>query len=109
MTTDKPKWWQSWMVYTLIGLLATVGPYVGGYFLLGEHGQSIQVTRYTRTPVDIVITTHPHYCGFKHDWMRKVFAPLGWAEAKLSGEVVHIFSRNGRDRYQPEWQAKTSN
>ena len=37
MTTDKPNWWQSWIVYAVVGLLVTIGPYVGGYLLWSEY------------------------------------------------------------------------
>jgi hypothetical protein len=78
MTTDKPKWWQSWMVYTLIGLLLTLGPYLGGYMLLGRY-DSFQFEN---------VTTHARV--FKYDILGIAFGPLGWAEAKLRGEEVII-------------------
>ncbi|QDT48167.1 hypothetical protein Pan258_22070 [Symmachiella dynata] len=102
MTTDKPKWWQSWMVYTLIGLLLTLVPYVGGYFLLG---------RYNSIHIDPDTVT---YRVFDYEILRTAFGPLGWAEAKLRGETVIIiydsddmgylgFRFDDVDFYKPGW------
>ena len=98
MTTDKPKWWQSWIVYTLIGLLLMLGPYVGGYFLLG---------RYESLPFST-----SSFREFYYDVPRVAFGPFGWAEAKLRGEPVVISNRTDDfecprpgdiDNYEPGW------
>ncbi|TWU09461.1 hypothetical protein CA54_47030 [Symmachiella macrocystis] len=98
MTTDKPKWWQSWIVYALIGLLLTLGPYVGGYFLLGP-SESLALSPIT-------------FREYEYETLRIAFGPLGWAEAKLRGERVVISNRNeflecplpgDIDDYEPGW------
>ncbi|QDU46597.1 hypothetical protein Mal52_51190 [Symmachiella dynata] len=80
MTTDKPKWWQSWIAYAFVGLILMVGPYVGGYFLLAEDsfvGESVNG--------NTVIAR-----DFKYDAMRIGFGPLAWGESRLRGVVVRI-------------------
>ncbi len=94
MTTDKPRWWQSWIVYALAVLVALLGPYVGAYYLLSA-------PRY-----------YPgfefHHRNFDFEFERMVFVPLGWAEAKIRGEKV-IFSTTDGDKlvdyvsYEPGW------
>ncbi|QDT48170.1 hypothetical protein Pan258_22100 [Symmachiella dynata] len=82
MTTDKPKWWQSWMVYTLIGLLLTLGPYVGGYLLLGDYMEWLTLgTDYT---YGVRV--------FKYETLAIAFWPLGWIESKIRGIPVQVES-----------------
>ena len=75
MTTVKPKWWQSWIVYALVALVALLVPYVGGYFWLGETSYQFVIGK-TRT--------------FKYNAQRIAFGPAGWIEAKVTGESVQI-------------------
>ncbi|QDU43778.1 hypothetical protein Mal52_22540 [Symmachiella dynata] len=95
MTTDKPKWWQSWMVYALIGLLLTLGPYVGGYFLLGEHEFFSRELGW-------------HFRDFESVVSRKLFGPMGYVEAQIRGETVIVWGPGGSglgdlDIYEPGW------
>ncbi|QDU43779.1 hypothetical protein Mal52_22550 [Symmachiella dynata] len=94
MTTDKPKWWQSWMVYALIGLLLTLGPYVGGYFLLGRY-DSVPESPFDTSPVTVR--------QFDYQILGIVFGPLGWAEAKVRGVRVSLFTPGESDLYEPSW------
>ncbi|QDT50375.1 hypothetical protein Pan258_44320 [Symmachiella dynata] len=79
MTTDKPKWWLSWVIYGLVGLLLSVGPYVGGYFLFGKR-------------VDYPHLTERHF-GFKY--AQGLYSPLGRAEALVCDKDVTIYGTNG--------------
>lgn len=80
MTTDKPKWWQGWIVYTLIGLLLTVGSYVGGYLLLGDYMEWLTLgTDYT---YGVRV--------FKYETLAIVFWPLEWIESKIRGIPVQV-------------------
>ncbi len=89
MTTDKPKLWQSWIVYVAVGLLMMLVPYVGGYYLLGEHD-----TFYPGgSPRHGGAAYHDH--RFEHDGLRKMFVPLAWAEAKIRGETVFLLGPAG--------------
>ena len=95
MTTDKPKWWQSWIVYALVGLLVTAGPYVGGYLLLGEYSRPVlPVTDFG---------PHCHTRRFNSKTERIVFSPLAWAEAKVRNANVIIYSPVNFDFYEPGW------
>ena len=79
MTTDTPKWWQNWIVYVLAALLALLGPYVGGYFLLGN-----------RVDYPHVIERH-----FSFKYGQAVFSPLARVEALMSDGDVTIYGTNG--------------
>ncbi|QDT51658.1 hypothetical protein Pan258_57470 [Symmachiella dynata] len=102
-TTDKPKWWQSWMVYALVGLLVTVGPYVGAYLSLGEYGRFSEVQHVSGPSFAAVYVHDGHSREFKYGRLRQVFAPLCWAEAKIRGEIVDAHSPGRKDRYEPGW------
>ncbi|QDT51659.1 hypothetical protein Pan258_57480 [Symmachiella dynata] len=96
MTTDKQKWWQNWIVYALVGLLLMLVPYVGAYFLLGTYAQ----------PIPDFGRNDFHCRAFKYDTQAKVFAPLGWAEAKIRGEDVLFVGPepcSEIDFYEPGW------
>jgi len=101
MTTNKPKWWQSWIVYTLAGLLLTLGPYVGSYLLLGPY-HSFHITISLRN----TITVNSRH--FDYDILRIAFGPLGWAEAKVRGVRVSLVSpdhlrADASSSYEPGW------
>jgi len=84
--TDKPKWWQSWIVYYgLVALLAMMVPYVSGSFLLGGYGYWSE-------------GDNPglHYRIFNSQAECIVFGPLAWAEAEIRGEPVAIKDQHGR-------------
>ena len=89
MTTEKPRWWQSWIVYVLVGLLVTIGPYVGGYFWLGrfhaDHANPFNVR------------------AFDYDILRIAFGPLGWAESKIRGRLTILSGPGGFDFYHSTW------
>ncbi|QDT48171.1 hypothetical protein Pan258_22110 [Symmachiella dynata] len=89
MTTDKPKWWQSWILYTLIGLLVTLGPYVGGYFLLGEHSIASEDLGW-------------HTRDFESEVSRKLFGPMGYVEAQVRGETVILCCPRDIEFYKPD-------
>jgi len=98
MTTDKLKWWQSWIVYAITVLLMIIVPYVGSYFFLGEHAVYV--------PLGFTLSEdlpEYHVREFKYDVMRKAFSPLGWTEAKIRGETVELESPSGDDLYEPGW------
>jgi hypothetical protein len=75
MTTDKPKWWQSWSMYGIVSLAFLVGIYVGSYLWLPETSNSLIFGK-TST--------------FKHEALKNVFGPAGWLEAMITGEMVSI-------------------
>ncbi|WP_339908098.1 hypothetical protein [Symmachiella dynata] len=108
MTTDKSKWWQGWVIYAIVVLLVTVGSYVGGYLWLWEHEElgwfrkhTVFVSPHASLPPYI---PHDHVRKFELDWLRTVFAPLGWAEANIRGEALAIEGPLGnRDVFQPDW------
>ncbi|TWU14583.1 hypothetical protein CA54_34520 [Symmachiella macrocystis] len=88
MTTDKEKSRRSWVVYSVLAILVTVGPYVSGYFLLSDsHG----------SPLSSGICVR----DFDHDILRRAFVPMGWIEAKVRGTLVTLWSVNGHDVYYP--------
>ncbi len=72
MTNYKPKWWHNWVVYTLVALLVTIGPYVGGYFWLSK-------------PAD-----HTTYMlrVYEYEALRAIFGPLGHLEAEWTDKPV---------------------
>ncbi len=96
MTTDKPKSWQNWVTYAIVGLLVTVGPYVGGYLLLGNTKFGFKSTE-----ASVIQSSSSHTRYFKHDTLRKMLSPLGWVEAKLRGAPVTIEGPGGEDLYEP--------
>lgn len=97
MTTDKPKWWQTWIVYGLVGLVLMVVPYMGTYVFLSSH-----LIGYGYLPIsDHELTYHTRI--FRHGALGKIFAPLGWAEAKYRGEVVEFQSPSEEKYYVPGW------
>ena len=96
MTTDKPKWWQDWMVYALIGLLLILPAYVGGYYLLGDcRSYLIQADIFGQSDLEIC-----HFRHFNSGVLRIAFGPLGWAEAKLRGERVRLSSPGASNDYE---------
>ncbi|TWU14584.1 hypothetical protein CA54_34530 [Symmachiella macrocystis] len=95
MTTDKPKWWQSLVVYAIVALLVTVGPYVGGYLLLGEYSQLFMPDMHN----DLTFHTR----RFKSKTESIVFFPLAWVEAKVRSENVIVYSPVNADFYEPGW------
>ncbi len=107
MTADKPKSWQSWIAYAIIGLLVMVGPYVGAYLLLGEHTVYIALGYpSTTTSAGLPAPTDAppgHVREFEYDSLRLLLAPLGGLEAKIRGQAVEIESPIGLDRYEPGW------
>ena len=65
-------------MYALVGLLATLVPYVGGYWLLGE---------YSSPPEGVGL----HFRYFESEVSRKVFGPMGYVEAQIRGETVALY------------------
>lgn len=92
MATDRP----SWAVYGFVSVLLLLALYLGGYFWLGVHG------RYAVASHVGIWHIEGHYREFKYDGLRKVFAPLGWAEAKIRGEFVDFQSPGGSDHYEAD-------
>ncbi len=96
MTTNKPRWWQSWIVYAVIGLLVTAGPYFGGYFWLSDFR--------TSTP-DMAFSVRT----FRYDTLRTLYGPMGWAEAHVRGEWVILSSPDNSEIYVSDWWKDISN
>jgi len=76
MTTKKPKWWESWILYSTVGVMALLVSYVSGYFLLGDYSQ------------DFFNGTNEHVRQFEHNGLRMIFVPMAQAEANIRGETV---------------------
>jgi hypothetical protein len=87
MMTDKPKWWLSWIVYALVGLLMMTATYVGSYLWLPETSNH-SIFGKTRT--------------IRYEPLRIAFAPAGWIEAKITGEMVSINGPEGGVIYFPD-------
>ena len=81
MTTNKPRWWQSWIVYAIVGVLVTIGPYVGGYFLLSD---------YKRIAVINADDEYELSREFNYDRLVTPFLPLGWIESEIRGIPVCV-------------------
>ncbi len=58
-------------------VLLLIGGYVGGYFWLGQYDRYSDISR-----------------SFRYAWMRTVYAPCGWCEAKLKRKFVSLRSRD---------------
>ena len=96
MNKQKQKWTSNWIAYAAAGLLLS-GSYVGGYFWLGERNTVLEVRLRA-------FGGEPHHIRkFKNNGLRKVFAPLGWAEAKIRGKYVHLHSTGASDQFEPDW------
>ena len=89
MTTDKPKWWQSWIFYSLVGLLLLFGPYVGTYLLLGKYSIDTIGDSGGGPPITI------HSRTFNYDSLPVIFFPLCWIEAQVRQESVTLDQSDG--------------
>ena len=95
MATDKPKQWKCWLVYALIGLLLTIGPYVGAYMLLGE--------RFASLPSSDDFLVQVVYRKVDRHILRDIFGPLAWVEAKVRGKIIILMSPDETESYAPGW------
>ncbi|QDT51660.1 hypothetical protein Pan258_57490 [Symmachiella dynata] len=88
---DKPNRKSNWLPLAAAGLLLTIGPYVGAYFLLGDS-------------TIVFFGEDARIRDFENEFLAKVFVPLGWAEAKLRGEDVYFRLPSGRGHYFERWR-----